>query len=87
MTEKITIEVEKEILQQAKEVLNEYGMNLSETIAIFLNKIKNKELPIEIENTPKEKIVKDLKEAIKEVKLAEEGKIKLKTLDEVLSEL
>ena len=85
MTEKITIEVEKNLLDEAKKVLSEYGMNLNETITLFLDKIKNKDFPIE--DTPKEKVLNDLKEAIKEVKLAEEGKIKLKTLDEVLSEL
>ena len=35
----------------------------------------------------KDKVLKDLKAAIKEVNLAKQGKIKLKTLDEFLNEL
>ncbi len=35
----------------------------------------------------KEEILDGLREALQEVKLAEEGKLKLKSLDEVLSEL
>lgn len=35
----------------------------------------------------KSALIEDLKESIKEVKLAKEGKIKLKTLDELLDEL
>ncbi len=40
-----------------------------------------------IKETKQEKVLKDLKEAIEEVNLAKEGKIKLKSFDEFLNEL
>jgi len=40
-----------------------------------------------IKETKKEAFLKDLKEAVEEVKLAKQGKIKLKTFDEFLNEL
>ena len=41
----------------------------------------------EIKTEPKSRIVSDLKKSLKEVKLYEEGKIKLQTFDELLNEL
>ena len=40
-----------------------------------------------IKKDKKEKVLQGLKEAIEEVKLAKEGKIKMKTFDEFLNEL
>jgi len=41
----------------------------------------------EVKTERKSRIVSDLKESLKEVKLYEEGKIKLQTFDELLNEL
>jgi len=77
----------------AKEIFSGYGISVSDAINIFLNKVqKVGGLPFEMRdeevyNTSKEKILEDLKEAVQEVKLYEQGKIKLKTLDEVLEVL
>lgn len=48
-----------------------------------LNFVKTKR----IKTTKKERVLKGLKEAIEEVKLAKEGKTKLKTFDEFLNKL
>jgi len=48
-----------------------------------LNFVKTKR----IKKDKKERVLKGLKEAIEEVKLAKEGKIKLKTAQELLDEL
>ncbi len=40
-----------------------------------------------IKETKKEAFLKGLKEAVEEVKLAKQGKVKLKTFDEFLNEL
>ena len=87
-----SIKVDPIAWERAKEIFASYGITVSDAINIFLNKVsKVGGLPFELRDedydTPKEKILNDLKEALKEVKLYEEGKIKLKTLDEVLEEL
>ncbi len=54
------------------------------------NKIKKRlDLPGEANDTPltKEQLIADVKEALEEVKLHRQGKIKLQTLDEFLDEL
>ena len=82
----INVDVEK--WEKAKEIFKKSGMNINDAINIFLDKVqKVGGLPFEIDEPSKEKILEGLKEAVEEVKLYKEGKIKLKTLDEVLSEL
>jgi DNA-damage-inducible protein J len=88
-----SIKVDPIAWERAKEIFTSYGITVSDAINIFLHKVlKVRGLPFEmrdeeIYDTPKEKVLKDLKEAVNEVKLYEQGKIKLKTLDEVLEEL
>jgi len=84
------IEIDKTTLENAKEVFLSYGITLSDAINMFLDNVqKVKKLPFEVEEKEptKEEILEGLKEAVKEVKLYEEGKIELKTLDELLEEL
>jgi addiction module RelB/DinJ family antitoxin len=86
----IHIEVDDVILENTKKVFSDYGISVSEAINMFLDNVqKVKELPFEVEykEPTKEKILNDLKEALNEVKLYEEGKIKLLDINEVLDEL
>lgn len=64
-------------------------LNIKDSKAdFFLELLKNfafvKAKPI---NQEKQKILDDLKEAIEEVKLHKQGKIKMKSIDEFLNEL
>ena len=55
---------------------------------IFLDKVqKVGGLPFEIDEPSKKEILERLKEAVEEIKLYKEGKIKLKTLDEELKSI
>ncbi len=88
-----SIKVDPEAWESAKKIFAGYGISVSDAINIFLHKVqKVGGLPFEMRDeeyyhTPKEQIIESLKEAIKEVKLYEEGKLQLKSLDEVLDEL
>ena len=88
-----SIKVDPIAWDNAKEIFAGYGISVSDAINIFLHKVqKVGGLPFEIRDddvydTPKEKVLEDLKEAVKEVNLYNEGKLKLKSLDEVLEEL
>ena len=88
-----SIKVDPEAWESAKEIFEQYGITVSDAINIFLNKVKLVGgLPFdmreeEVYKRPKEEIIASLKSAIKEVKLYEEGKIELKTFEELLDEL
>ena len=89
-----SIKVDPDAWESAKEIFAGYGISVSDAINIFLHKVqKVGGLPFEMRDedkyydTPKEEVLKGLKEAVEEVKLYNQGKLKLKTLDEVLSEL
>ena len=88
-----SIKVDPEAWESAKEIFAGYGISVSDAINIFLHKVKKVGgLPFEMRDEEyreptKEEILEGLREAMEEVKLAEQGKLKLKTLDEVLSEL
>jgi len=88
-----SIKVDPEAWESAKEIFAGYGISVSDAINIFLHKVqKVGGLPFEMRNDDyreltKEEILQGLKEAVEEVKLADQGKLKLKTLDEVLNEL
>ena len=88
-----SIKVDPIAWDNAKEIFAGYGISVSDAINIFLHKVqKVGGLPFEmrdddIYDTPKEKVLEDLKEAVKEVNLYNEGKLKVKSLDEVLEEL
>ena len=88
-----SIKVDPAAWESAKEIFAGYGISVSDAINIFLHKVqKVGGLPFEMRDeeyydTPKEEVLRDLKEAVKEVNLYNQGKLKLKTLDEVLDEL
>jgi len=88
-----SIKVDPEAWESAKEIFEQYGITVSDAINIFLNKVKLVGgLPFDMREeevyvTPKEEIIASLKSAIEEVKLYEEGKIELKTFEELLDEL
>ncbi len=83
-----SIKVDPEAWESAKEIFAGYGISVSDAINIFLHKVKKVGgLPFEMRDeeykeSTKEEILEGLREAVKEVKLSEEGKLKLKTLDE-----
>jgi len=88
-----SIKVDPEAWEAAKEIFAGYGISVSDAINIFLHKVqKVGGLPFEMreeeyEEPTKEEILEGLREAVEEVKLYEQGKLKLKTLDELLEEL
>ena len=88
-----SIKVDPEAWESAKEIFAGYGISVSDAINIFLHKVqKVGGLPFEMRNDDyreptKEEILQGLKEAVEEVRLSDQGKLKLKTLDEVLNEL
>ncbi len=88
-----SIKVDPEAWESAKKIFADYGISVSDAINIFLHKVqKVGGLPFEMRDEEykeptKEEILEGLKEAVKEVKLNEQGKLKFKTLDEVLGEL
>jgi len=88
-----SIKVDPEAWESAKEIFAGYGISVSDAINIFLHKVqKVGGLPFEMRDdayfdTPKDKILEGLKEAVEEIKLYEQGKLELKSLDEVLDEL
>ena len=88
-----SIKVDPIAWESAKEIFAGFGISVSDAINIFLHKVqKVGGLPFEMRDdeyydTPKEQVLEGLKEAVKEVNLYNEGKIKLKNADEVLKEL
>ncbi len=88
-----SIKVDPEAWQSAKEIFAGYGISVSDAINIFLHKVqKVGGLPFQMRDEEyreptKEEILEGLKEAVEEVNLYNQGKLKLKTLDEVLDEL
>ena len=85
-----SIKVDPIAWDSAKKIFEEYGISVSDAINIFLNKVRLVGgLPFEMkdEGTPKEEIIDSIKEAIKEVKLYEEGKLELLDAREILNEL
>ena len=88
-----SIKVDPEAWQSAKEIFAGYGISVSDAINIFLHKVqKVGGLPFQMRDEEyreptKEEILEGLREAVEEVNLYNQGKLKLKTLDEVLDEL
>jgi DNA-damage-inducible protein J len=88
-----SIKVDPIAWNSAKEIFEGYGISVSDAINIFLHKVqKVGGLPFEMRDdeyyyTPKEQILEDLKEAIKEVNLANEGKHELLDARKLLNEL
>jgi len=89
-----SVKVDPQAWESAKEIFSGYGITVSDAINIFLHKVqKVGGLPFEMRDEgeykepTKEEILQGLREAVEEVKLYEQGKLKLKTLDEVLEEL
>ncbi len=88
-----SIKVDPEAWQSAKEIFAGYGISVSDAINIFLHKVqKVGGLPFqmredEYREPTKEEILEGLREAVEEINLYHQGNLKLKTLDEVLSEL
>ncbi len=88
-----SIKVDPVAWDSAKEIFAGYGISVSDAINIFLHKVqKVGGLPFEMRDEEykeptKEEILEGLKEAVEEVNLSNQGKLKLKTLDEVLEEL
>ena len=85
---KTTIEVDPVVWENANRVFKNYGISANDAINMFLCEVENrKDLPIEIIDTPKEKVLNDLKEAVKEVNEYLEGKRELIDARELLNEL
>jgi len=88
-----SIKVDPLAWESAKEIFAGYGISVSDAINIFLHKVqKVGGLPFEMRDeeyyaTPREEIIEGIKEAVQEVKRYQEGKLKLKSLDDVLDEL
>ena len=84
-----SIKVDPVAWDSAKEIFKEYNLSVTDAINMFLDNVqKVKKLPFEVEREPtKEEILEGLREAIKEVKLYQEGKIELLDARELLDEL
>ena len=88
-----SIKVDPIAWESAKKIFAGYGISVSDAINIFLHKVqKVGGLPFEMRDEEykeptNEEILEGLREAVKEVNLYNQGKLKLKTLDEVLDEL
>ena len=88
-----SIKVDPIAWESAKKIFAGYGISVSDAINIFLHKVqKVGGLPFEMRDEEykeptNEEILEGLREAVKEVNLYNQGKLKLKTLDEVLEEL
>ena len=88
LTSAININIDKETKDEATEVLNSLGMNMTTAITLFLRQvIKTDGIPFEIKNP---KPTKKLKRALKEADKIASGKIKSKgyrNIDELLEAL
>ena len=88
-----SIKVDPEAWESAKKIFAGYGISVSDAINIFLHKVqKVGGLPFEMRDEDykeptKEEILEGLKEAVKEVKLYEQGKLELIDARELLNEL
>ena len=88
-----SIKVDPEAWESAKKIFAGYGISVSDAINIFLHKVqKVGGLPFEMRDEDykeptKEEILERLKEAVKEVKLYEQGKLELIDARELLNEL
>jgi DNA-damage-inducible protein J len=88
-----SIKVDPIAWDNAKEIFAGYGISVSDAINIFLHKVqKVGGLPFEmrdddIYDTPKEKVLEDLKEAVKEVNLYNKGEVELLDARKLLDEL
>lgn len=88
LTSAININIDKETKDEATEVLNSLGMNMTTAITLFLKQvIKTDGIPFEIKNP---KPTRKLKRALKEADKIASGKIKSKgyrNIDELLEAL
>ncbi len=88
-----SIKVDPEAWESAKKIFAGYGISVSDAINIFLHKVqKVGGLPFEMRDEDykeptKEEILEGLKEAVKEIKLYEEGKLELIDARELLNEI
>jgi len=85
---KTTISVDPIVWENANRIFKSYGISANDAINMFLCEVESrKDIPIEIIDTPKEKVLNDLKEAVKEVNEYLEGKRELIDARELLNEL
>ncbi len=79
-----TISLPQDVMQDVASLMdNNYAMK---RLRAFLKKLKKEESNVMTAKDEKE-ILEGIKEGLREVKLAREGKIQLQTLDELLDEL
>ena len=88
-----SIKVDPQAWESAKVIFSDYGISVSDAINIFLHKVqKVGGLPFEMRDDDyreptKTEILDGLKEAVKEIKLYEKGKLELLDAREILNKL